>query len=99
MIKELKKIARSSRWISLYRLSKEHSGIHLFNNTQELSDLQLIFLNWLNNYEEIIIDIVNKRTNLQIEDLEDDLRVEAYLYWKSQQKNDINKNEVKHGRR
>ena len=75
----LRKLARSDKWQSLYRRAKELNGIHLFSNNSDLSESQLVFLQWIEIYSVLREDIVMKRPGIDEEVLEDDIRTDAYL--------------------
>ena len=81
---QIRKLARSLYWLSLYRSSKEISSISLFNNCTRISGLQSTFLFWLKAYDSIYENMSNKDFDfLDEEYIKDDTRVDAFLCWRS----------------
>jgi len=81
---QIRKLARSSYWLNLYRSSKEISSIYLFDNRKNISGLQSIFLFWLKAYDSIYENMSNKEFDFLDEKyIQDDLRVDAFLCWRS----------------
>jgi len=76
----LRILARSPRWQILYARSKEHSGLHLFNNETDFTPLQIAFLQWLEIYHSMAMDLAMKEKGLSKDVFEDDYRCDAYLY-------------------
>jgi len=84
MEKTLRYLARSSKYQFLYRLTKE-SNISLFNN-KDLTDLQILFLEWLEVYYVLNTDIIKKEQYITSEVVNDDLRTDAYILYKQKNK-------------
>jgi len=82
---KLRQLARSCYHQSLYRASKEN-GIQLFDNVTNLSGLQVVFLYWLELYS-FLYDIIAKKEYPFLTDkyLENDIRVDAFLYYRKRQ--------------
>jgi len=79
----IRSIARSSYWQQLYRSSKEIHGINLFENTNNLSGLQVIFLYWLKVYDLLYNELASKEwINLDEDVIKDEDRCDAFLYWR-----------------
>ena len=78
----LRTLARSTRWQILYARSKEVSGIHLFNNTKDFTSLQIAFLQWLEIYSSLEMDLALKEKHISRKVIADDYRVDAYLYYR-----------------
>ena len=76
----LRQLAKSNRWQIVYSRSKELSGIKLFSNEVELTPLQLAFLQWLEIYHSLEVDLATKEKGISRDVIEDDYRVDAYLY-------------------
>lgn len=93
----IRQLARSHRWQLLYARSKETSGIKLFNNEADFTPLQVLFLQWLEIYNSIHHDIAMDECTLKSDELDNDIRVDAYLYCKSIK--DKNKTEKKQPRK
>lgn len=85
----LRKIARSAYWQTLYARSKDLSNIKLFDNDNELSKLQVSFLNWLETYSSLFIDLYLGEEYINEQVIENDLLCDAYLSYKNKkQKNE-----------
>jgi hypothetical protein len=79
----LRILARSPRWQILYARSKEVSGIKLFANEYDFTPLQLVFLQWLETYHSLEIDLATNQNGLIRDVLDDEIRTDAYLYCRS----------------
>lgn len=89
----LRKLARSNRWQSIYARSKEISGIKLFVNSSDFTPLQVAFLQWLELYSIMEMDLAMKEKDISRAVIEDDYRTDAYLYCKEhcdKNKKDVN---------
>jgi hypothetical protein len=75
----IRNIARSFKWQTLYRKSKDISCIQLFANSTDLSEIQLAVLQWLEVYNVLDQDLNQKRPFIDEDVIKDDIRVEAYL--------------------
>jgi hypothetical protein len=82
--KILKTLAKSGKYQTLFSFSKE-SNIYLFTNITDYTSLQLYFLNLLNSYYNIYMDIALQEVDSIV--LTDDIYEEAYLYYKQKQRN------------
>jgi hypothetical protein len=78
-------LARSPHWQNLYSHSKD-LGFQLFNNNKNLTKFQVIFLNWLSCYNSLYQDLVMEEDFISEQVIEDDIRCDAYLYWKRTKK-------------
>jgi len=78
----LRKLARDRNWQILYNRAKEIGTVRLFNNDCDFTCLQLNFLSWLEIYSALEQDIALKKENIDMTVLEDDIRTDAYLYWR-----------------
>ena len=78
----LKKIARSDKYQFLYTRSKDYSFIRLFDNQSDFSRIQMRFLQWLEIYSSLYNDLYMKKPHLTEEVIKDDIRMEAYLFYK-----------------
>lgn len=82
----LRKMARSSYWQRIYRASKNIGSISLFENTCNLSGIQNLFLHWLETYDILYSELYSKEWDILTEDMiEDDIRCDAFLYWRHRQ--------------
>lgn len=103
---QIRKLARSNYWQEIYSASKDASGIHLFQNINNFSGLQYLFLYWLRVYEMMYNELSNKEwPNLDEEVINNDRRCDWFLVWRSDQikkkirqhKDEISKNNRKKG--
>lgn len=104
----IRSLARSSYYQQIYRSSKECNGISLFENSTDISGLQSIFLYWLKVYDMIYNELANKDwSNLDLDVINDDDRLTAFIYWRSKeiekenykQKKEEKKSKMKAGQR
>ena len=80
---QLRNLAKSTYWQSIYKASQKGSGIRLFNNATYLSGLQTRFLYWLSIYEMLFTDLSTYEDDLlTIDVINDDFRTDAYLIYK-----------------
>jgi hypothetical protein len=56
--------------------------IGLFENTTDFTPLQIAFLQWLEIYHSLEIDLASKKPHISREVIEDDIRCDAYLRWR-----------------
>jgi len=84
--KEIRKLARSNYWQNLYQSSKDCSGINLFENKENFSGLQTLFLYWLSIYDLLFKELRDKEWKYLSEKvIEDDARVDAFLYYRGKE--------------
>jgi len=74
----LEKLASTAYWQNLYAQSKKVNGIKLFNNESDFSLIQILFLQYLEVYHQLWMDVLDGKLDEKI--LKDPLRVEAYLF-------------------
>jgi hypothetical protein len=81
----LRKLAKSIRYQNIFLATKEQSGIQLFKNISEFTEIQEIFLSLLYTYDlinkDIMIDNISKKT------IENDLYTDSYMIWRNKNKN------------
>ncbi len=94
----LRKIARSHQWQSLYVRCKDMGSLKLFGNDSDLSEIQRHFLMWLEIYNSLYMDLRMEEDYISEDVIEDDIRCEAYLLYKSKKKG-MKKDEKKSNRR
>lgn len=83
---QLKQMARSSHWQEIYSASKACSGIRLFENDCNFSGIQRIFLYYLRVYDMLYSEMHQLEWgNLTEAVIEDNDRLDAFLYWRSKQ--------------
>ncbi len=95
MEKLIRKLARSYNWQFIYTRAKELGSIKLFNNETDLTMFQMLFLRWLEVYQVLYSDINNNERYIDKEVIEDDIRTEAYLLYRSKKKNKEDKDKGK----
>ena len=94
-IEILQKLARNNRWQIIYNRCKEIGSLKLFNNTSDLSNLQITFCYMLELYHILYQDLNSGEEYISEEIIEDPIRTEAYLLLrkeKKEKKNLINTN-------
>lgn len=81
---ELRKLAKSSYWQSLYKASKTNNGINLFQNTSNFSGLQMRLWYWLNVYDILYDELMQLEDDLLTEKvILDNDRCDAYLVYRN----------------
>ena len=84
--KQLRLLARSSYWQSIYQASKTCSGIYLFENQTNFSGVQSLFLYWLSVYAMLYNELSSLEwENLDEKVIKDNDRCDAFLYWRSKE--------------
>lgn len=94
----LRILASSYQYQFLYSQIKKGMNVRLFENESDLSKIQVVFLQWLEYYYNLNQSLAMKDDALYLtrEVLEDELRCDAYVLWKSKQgeKSNIKKGNV-----
>lgn len=93
----LRKLAKSLHWQLLYVHAKDMGNVRLFENDVDFSMIQMKFIQWLRIYESLYSDLYIKEEHISAEVIDDDLRCDAYLLWKSKNR-DKNENKTKNKR-
>ena len=78
----LRKLAKSTYWQNYYVNAKELGNISLFDNSNRLSKIQILFLHWLSVYNSLYHDLSNEEDYISEDVINDDIRADAYLYWR-----------------
>jgi len=79
----IRNLAKSAYWQNLYMASKDTGSIHLFNNVNNFSGAQNLFLYWLRVYAMLYDDLSSKECKFLTQNVIDDvIRCDAYLYYK-----------------
>ena len=97
---DLRSLDRSVYWQEIYRTSKECGGVHLFENINNFSGLQALFLHWLRTYNLLYNEYVQRQwTVLDLEVVKDDYRCDAFLHWRKKEieKENNKQKKLKHG--
>src|SRR5271169_1013181 len=79
----IRELAKSSYWQIIYSRSKEMAQIGLFENKIDFTPLQIAFLQWLEVYHSLEVDLMSKKDYLSRETIDDEIRCDAYLHWRS----------------
>ena len=83
---QIRTLARTLYWQKLYNQSKNGSGIYLFENNTKFSGIQTLFLYWLEVYHILYKELAEMEwENLDEKVLKDDIRTDAFLYWRNKQ--------------
>jgi len=82
----IRQLARSRYWQELLLASKECSGIYLFDNRSNFTGIQYLFLYWIRVYSMLYKELAEKEwDNLDEDVLDDDLRTDAFLYYRNRE--------------
>jgi len=82
----LRVLARGRKWQTIFTLAKEIHNIKLFENNIDLTPIQLLFLEYLQVYYNLYIDISMGEEHIDEDVMNDWLRVDSYLYYKSKKR-------------
>jgi len=86
----IRKLARSLKWQSLYSRAKE-LNIQLFDNIKDFSDLQVMFLQYLEFYHNLYVDLYLNEPMISEEVIENDLWADSYISWKKKNRDKTDK--------
>jgi len=75
-------MARSVYWQNFYIQAKELGNLSLFTNKAQLSKIQIYFLHWLSIYNSLYSDLASEEDYISEEVIENDVRTDAYLFWR-----------------
>ena len=79
---EIRNLAKSFYWQTLYNSAKEIGSIKLFKNDGDYTGLQIMFLHWLRLYNTLYTDLANKEDFIHEDVINDMLRTDAYLLYR-----------------
>lgn len=83
---EIRQMSRSFYWQKLYHATQNCSGIYLFLNQNNFSGIQVLFMYWLQIYDLLYTEMQSKEWfNLDEKVLEDNIRCDAFLYWRKKE--------------
>lgn len=85
--KYLRKLSQKIRFVNLYYLAKDFHQIKIFNNTTELTNLQMIFLSYIYSYVDLLRDVDTKKVDKIV--LTDVIYEEAYKKYKREKGYDV----------
>lgn len=81
---QIRKLAKSSHYQQIYNASLKNSGIHLFDNVNNFSGLQIYFLYWLTTYNILYEELAKHEDDKLTEAIIlDDFRTDAYLTYRN----------------
>lgn len=80
-------MARSAKWQIIYSRSKEMAQIGLFENQLDFTPVQIAFLQWLEIYHSLELDLSMKEPHISREVIEDDIRCDGYLELRESKQN------------
>jgi hypothetical protein len=78
----IRALAKSRHWQIVYSRSKELAQVGLFQNQHDFTPLQVSFLQWLEIYHGLELDLVSNKPHLSREVIDDGIRCDAYLHWR-----------------
>jgi hypothetical protein len=83
----IRKLANSDYYQTLFAYLKDGMPVKIFHNDMDFTDLQIVFLKYLNFYSAINMDIALGEVSDKV--LEEEIYCDAYMMFKN--KNDIKK--------
>ena len=83
----LRKLAKSNKYQLLYTQYKE-SGMSIFTNISDYTEMQVIFMSWLSFYSGLYTDVYMNEVDEIV--LTDEIYEDAYSYYKNKTKNKKN---------
>lgn len=92
---QIRSLAQSSYWQEIYNTSKNCSNIQIFNNVNNFSGVQYLFLYWLKVYSMLYDELYSLEwRNLDKQVIKDNDRCDAFLYYRrKEQEKRIRKNQ------
>ena len=82
-----RKLAKTAKFQSIYNNAKE-IGLKLFKNDSNYSDLQLLFLNFLNFYASLSLDIALGEIDEKV--LTEEIYEDAYMHYRRKTRGEKN---------
>lgn len=74
----IRKLARTSYWQGVYQRAKD-LNMNLFNNVCDFTPVQVEFLQWLEIYNSIYIDLNSGKDGIDTRVIENDFLCDGYL--------------------
>jgi len=93
MENSIRRLAKSTYWQNFFVNAKEMGSLHLFDNENKLTKIQILFLHWLSVYNSLYQDLANGEDYLTEEVIDDEIRADAYLYFRRKKDNKPSKKE------
>lgn len=83
---QIRELAQSQYWQEIYNASKNCSNIQIFNNVNDFSGIQYLFLYWLRVYNMLYDELYQMEwDNLDEAVIKDTVRCDAFLYYRRKQ--------------
>ena len=79
--KYIRQLAKSDYYQSLFSLGKEHSNLNIFKNNMDFTEIQMLFLRFLNFYSSLYLDIALGDVDDIV--LKDEIYEDSYMYFKN----------------
>ena len=92
-------MAKSTYWQMLYGRGKELSYIKLFKNVEDFTSIQIELLYWLEIYSQVYNALARKDSLLTTEIINNEIQLDAYLYYKSKHEDKKEKSRFKKSKR
>lgn len=83
LMKTIRRLARSNEFQTLYSSVKNISTIKLFENNNDLSDVQLLFLHWLEIYNKLYQLLGQKEEFLSEMIINDDVYCDSFIFYRN----------------
>ena len=91
----IRTLARSYSWQAIYHRCKDLPGqIELFENKKDFSHIQLTFLYYIEQIAGLYYDIAIREKLIIEEVINDEIRTNAYLFYKNKHKEDKQINNI-----
>ncbi len=92
---QIRLLARKSYYQEIFSSSQKCSGIQLFENTNNFSGVQYLFIYWLRVYQLLYNELsMLEWQNLDEKVIKDNIRCDAFLYYRrKEQEKRIRKNQ------
>jgi len=88
LITAVRSLAKSPYWQAVYSFSKEQ-GCNMFDNQRDFTNLQITFINYLEFYASLHMDVaMNEITDIIFED---EIYEDAYAYYRRHKKEKADK--------
>jgi len=94
-INALQNLAKSNNAQIIYHRAKDLGTLRLFNNDSDLSQIQIMYLYYLELYSMLYMDLQMQEEYISEDIINDDLRCEAYLLYRRINKNKKQKSNTK----
>lgn len=97
---QIRELAKSPYWQEIYNTSKSCSNIQIFDNMNNFSGIQYLFLYWLRVYNMLYEEFYQMEWyNLDEKVIKDDIRCDAFLYYRRKEQEKKLRKMKKEGRK